>query len=92
MTHAEFSGAPAGTFKVLVKKEMQSPPTLPVPPKEADYDEFVKYNTHAATQPWIRYVEKKYGNADETPHSITVAKGKNQATFDVGEAIEEIVK
>ena len=92
MTHAKFPGAPAGAFKVLVTKEMQSPPTLPMPPKEADYGEFVAYNAHVSTQPWVRYVEKKYGNANETLHSITITKGKNTATFDVGEAIEEVMK
>jgi len=35
----------------------------------------------------MRYVKAEYGDLAKTPHSITITRGINEATFDVGEAI-----
>ncbi|MDR3182062.1 MAG: hypothetical protein LBT89_03930, partial [Planctomycetaceae bacterium] len=39
----------------------------------------------------VTLVDKQYHNASESPLEIVIAKGKNDFTFDVGEAVEEQV-
>ena len=92
-THADFAGAPAGTFKVIISKNEMEPSKL-VQPEDKMSDEwkewFGKWQEEKLAT--FRYVKPEYDNVNTTPHSITIAKGKNTATFDVGEAIKEEVK
>ena len=92
-THADFAGAPAGTFKVLISKNEMEPSKL-VQPKDKMSDEwkewFAKWQEEKLAT--FRYVKPEYDNVKTTPHSITITKGNNKGTFDVGEAIQEEVK
>ena len=93
-THADFSGAPEGTFKVLVSKTEMSPSQFPEPAKDASPEERVTWSNNISTEKRTKYtlVKPEFGDAKKTPHSITITKGKNEATFDVGEPIKEEIK
>jgi hypothetical protein len=93
-THAKFFGVPAGTFKVLVSKTGMTPSKYTPPPAEAPPEEIQEYTklTSIELRETIRYIEPKYNQVDTTPHSITITKGKNQQTFDVGAPVEIIGK
>ena len=93
-THAQFAGAPAGTFKVLVSKNVPAPSKYPMPAQDASPDEWSEWRgkVQLETCPLVRYVKPEYENANTTPHSITITKGKNTATFNVGEAIQEDIR
>jgi len=80
-TH-DFPGAPEGTFKVLVSKT-ELVTSMPEPDKDASYDEWQEYY---GSRKSIASVKPEYDNVRTSPHSITVVKGKNAETFDVGEA------
>ena len=90
-THADFAGAPAGTYKVLVSKTEMSPSQFTEPAQDAPQDEKTAYYNNISSEKRIKYtlVKPEFDDAKKTPLSITVAKGKNEATFDVGEAIKE---
>ena len=92
-THAKFAGAPEGTFKVLVSKLEQTPSQVPKPAKNAPDAEWVKWRelSGAEQRPLIRYVKPEYDDVKTSPHDITIAKGKNRQTFDVGEPVEIVV-
>jgi hypothetical protein len=89
-THAKFAGAPEGTFKVLVSKTEAAPSKYPTPADNAPTEDWTAWRSAIMSEqcPLIRYVKPEYDNANTTPHSMTIVKGKNKATFDVGEAVE----
>lgn len=92
-TNVDFKGAPAGEYVVMVSKTELSPGDAPdVAP--TDPVEFEKWHNIKLAEKRVRYnlVKPEFGDAKKTPHSITIAKGKNEATFDVGEAIQDVVK
>ena len=93
-THTGFAGAPAGTFKVLVSKMEMSPSQVPEITKDASPAERAEYANKISAEKRIRYtlVKREFDDVKATPHSITIAIGKNEATFDVGEAIKEEMK
>ena len=93
-THAKFSGAPAGTFKVLVSKTEASPSKYPVPADNAPVEEWTEYRGQISMEhrPLIQYVKPEYEDISSTPHSILITKGKNRQTFDVGEPVEIVVQ
>jgi len=94
MTHGKYSGAPAGPFKVLVSKTLPVPSKYPEPGPNGTSEEWTQWSdlTRSEYRPPVRYVKPEYADVSQTPHSITISKGKNSATFDVGEAIEEIIQ
>ena len=93
-THAKFSGAPAGTFKVCVSKIYDTPSQFTAPARDAPGAEWDAWrvNVENEKRPKYRHVKSEFDDVAKTPHSITVAKGRNSQTFDVGNAIEEIMK
>ncbi|MCL2305552.1 MAG: hypothetical protein FWC43_09435 [Planctomycetaceae bacterium] len=93
-THTGFAGAPAGTFKVLVSKTDMSPSQIPELAKDATPAERAAHADKVSTEKRVKYnfVKPEFDDAKQTPHTITIAKGKNEATFDVGEAIKEVIK
>lgn len=90
-TQAHFAGAPAGTFKVLVSKNVPAPSKYPTPAKDASTEEWTEWRGKIVSEtcPLIRHVKPEFDDAGQTPHSITISKGKNNAVFDVGEPIQE---
>jgi len=93
-SHAQFAGAPEGTFKVLVSKTEMEPSKYTQPAKDAPQAEWDEYlgATTTEVRRRIAYVEPQYDDVKAAPHSITIVKGKNKATFDVGEAVEIIAQ
>jgi len=83
--HGDFLGAPAGTFKVCVSKTSIA---LPDAPKPSDDDAAGLMEWNALPRTTFKLVEPEYENESQTPHSITVSKGKNRETFDVGKAVK----
>jgi len=92
-TGIDFKGAPAGEYFVLVSKTEMAPskfsPTSPEDPAEAAkwYNDSI--NEKRAI---YRLVKAEFDNTKTTTLSITIAKGKNNATFDVGEPVKEEIK
>jgi len=92
-THLEFKGAPAGDYVVLVTKTELSPSAWPIDPPKDPVEKEEWYNGKAAEKRInYRFIKPEFGDAKKTPHSITITKGKNEATFDVGEPIKEEIK
>jgi len=81
-TSGQYSGVPAGQYKVVVTKtEIEK---IGPPPK----DEY-------SSQPIINYhlVETQYGSRKTTPLEIEIVSGKNETkTFDIGKKIREKVE
>ena len=80
-THGEFNGAPAGKYKVCVRKFLMEGelPTLANPgaPPPVDYE----------------LVDQQYKQPNTTPLTIEIKAGSNSfEPFDLGEAIKERVK
>lgn len=89
-----FKGAPEGNYKVVVSA-----------PEEIDYGEdgappkddpaaLEAWNRKADPSSWKRYspVSTEYTNAASTPLTITIASGKNEQEFDLGETVREEVE
>jgi hypothetical protein len=93
-THAKYPGAPAGTFKVCVSKIEEEPTKLPPFNKDAPFEERMAWEEKYMNEKRQKYkfVKSEYNDVRKTPHSITVTKGKNRETFDVGEAVKILVK
>lgn len=89
-THGRFSGAPLGPYKVVVTKT--EPEDLP------EITEFRPDNEEGEKTPVRRrktiklytLLEKKYTNIVDTPLTITIEKGRNGQTFDVGKPVREV--
>lgn len=93
ITHTDFAGAPAGVFKVLISK-VEKAPSKYEQPKDIHSQEWKEWFGKSSNEvlPTFRYVKAEFGDITKTPNSITIEKGKNNATFDVGEPIKEEVK
>ncbi|MCL2304602.1 MAG: hypothetical protein FWC43_04595 [Planctomycetaceae bacterium] len=95
-TQGIYDGVPAGAYKVCVSKAESAPSKFPPPTESATaapaaWDEW-RRNVETEIVPRYSLVKPEYNDKTQTPHSITVTKGKNNATFDVGEAIKEEIK
>ena len=77
-----FAGAPAGTYKVTVRKTVVE-----------DIKQIVDSYGDTVDDNGVEYrtVEIKFSNAGTTPHEIEVSTGRGttQATFDVGKPIKQ---
>ena len=88
-THLEFRGAPVGDYVVRVSKTEITPSAWPIDPPQDSIEREKWYNCKAEEKrTTYRLVKAEFGD-QRTPHSITIDRGKNEATFDVGEAIKE---
>ena len=88
-THAQYAGAPAGTFKVCVSKRYDTPTQFPAPAQDAPYEEWAAWREKCESEerPSFQLVQPKYDDVTQTPHSITITKGTNRQTFDLGEPV-----
>ena len=79
-THANYAGAPAGTFKVLVSKTEMSPSQFTEPANNASPEERAEYANSISTEKRIKYklVKPEFDDVKTTPLSITITKGKNK--------------
>ncbi|MDR1959325.1 MAG: hypothetical protein LBQ54_09865 [Planctomycetaceae bacterium] len=76
-----FDGAPAGKYKVTVRKlVVEEGPTI----TNSDGEEVTAHGAE------YQAVERKYMDAKTTPHEIEITAGKktHEVTFDVGKAIK----
>ena len=92
-THADFKGAPAGDYIVRVSKIALSPSDLPAT-EPTDPVEYEKWYNARQLEKRIKYrlVKAEFDDMTKTPLAITIASGKNEAIFDVGEPIQEAIK
>ena len=80
-THGNYPGAPEGSYKVAVSKQIVG--------KKSRQPNVRSYVPSGGTA--YNCVDPQYGKADTTPLTIDV-KGKTSAAFEVGAAIHEPVK
>ena len=85
LTHAQFPGAPAGEYKIVVSKteSYQERPAQPKP--GGDGTEMIPGTPIQI----FGLVELQYIDIKTTPLTMTVKKGKNSKDIDVGKAIRE---
>ena len=92
-TQVDFKGAPVGEYVVRVTKTDISPSAFP---EKAPTDpvEYEKWYQGSSVEKRITYrlVKAEFDDMRRTPHFITIDKGKNEATFDVGEPIKEEIR
>ncbi len=86
-TDAQFPGAPAGDFKITVRKSTEPETTDEVAPTDpAERAEWEKKQAELANQ-MADTVDLKFGDMAQTPESITVGPGGAEKTVDVGEKV-----
>ena len=92
-TGIDFNGVPEGEYIVRVSKTELSPSELAeyAPKNPIEYDKWEKAK-RAEKRITYNLVKPEFNDAKMAPHSITITKGKNEATFDVGEPIKEEIK
>jgi len=96
-THNDFKGAPAGEYVVMVTKTERSHGSVPDEPPYSHKENPMEYEKwlqakNAEKRITYRLVKPEFNDANKTPHTITITKGKNEAAFDVGEPIKEEMK
>jgi len=87
----KYAGVPAGTFKVTVSKIYETPTQIQKPAETGTtFAEWEAWRAamDAEKRPRYKHVKEEFENVDQTPLSITITKGKNKETFDLGEAVE----
>lgn len=84
MTHGLHAGAPEGDFKVVVTKTESSNAGA-----NTKVDPDAPSAGQATSETLYNLVEKQYMDKDTTPITISVAKGKNVQTYDIGKAVRE---
>ena len=87
MTNGTYSGAAAGTYRIIVDKSETEPSKIG-PPPPADTPEHEAWSEKIANEDRVQFalVEAVYSSS-ETPHEIDVGKGANDKTIDVGKAV-----
>jgi len=90
LTQGQFRGVPAGTYKVTVQKvetvSLATPEQLAALEKaKAENPQW--YDPPNIRQEFWQLVEEKYMLVESTPLEITVSKGQNNETLDVGKAV-----
>jgi len=86
-TNAQYQGAAAGKYKIIIEKREFDPSKVgPHPP--IDSPEFAAWERKRDSEVLAEYdlVEAVY-STPQTPHEIDVRKGTNNLTIDVGKAI-----
>jgi len=84
-THSQFPGVPAGEYKVVVRKTETPDVAAPV----RDGEESGKNVPRVTSIVLYHLVDAKFAAPETTPISMTVKKGKNVQTFDVGKPVHE---
>jgi len=92
-TNGLYSGAPLGTYKVVIAKRVTEPHPNPElagaergTPEEARYDQL---NRERKT---FTYVEPQYSSIADTPLTIEVVAGQRTYSVDAGKRVQEIVR
>jgi len=86
-TDAQFPGAPAGEFKVTVRKTTEPETSDEIAPTDpAERAEWEKKQAELANQ-MADTVDLKFGDMAQTPETITVGPGGAEKTVDVGEKV-----
>ncbi len=89
-TQGQYNGAPEGDFTVVVRKtvrnESETRKNTPEPTDPAEAKEWIK--KVAEEEKEFDYVDLKYKKVDTSDLTITITSGKNEATFEVGPAVE----
>jgi uncharacterized lipoprotein YajG len=92
-TLGKFNGAPVGKYKITVIKTTTTPSEtskLPVPTDQQAQEEY--YAKIQKEEKHYNHVNLKYQLPTTTDLEIEIIAGKNEKTFDVGEAIKEEIK
>lgn len=91
VTHGQFFGAPEGTYKVVVSKTEAIPDGTPkeLPP---DVDPASIMTPSSGMVSIFTFVEKEYTDAETTPLTIEIKKGKNAETYECGKSIRELLR
>lgn len=85
-TDGQFSGAPAGEFKVTVRKTTEPESAGEAPTDPAERAEWEAKQAELANQ-MADTVDLKFGDMAQTPETITVGPGGVEKTVDVGEKV-----
>ena len=82
-THGQFDGVPEGQYKILVQKDMtELPEVTPNTPKSFDGTPILLGTVYSLVAP-------EFSDVKKTTLSIQISnKGKNEETFDVGNAVK----
>jgi len=84
-THAQFPGVPLGDYKMIISKTERFQSKEPEEVTVGD----VKMISQGSPIILYTLVDKQYANVETTPLTITVKKGKNNESFDLGKAVRE---
>ena len=86
-TNAQYNGAAAGKYRIIVEKTETEPSKLG-PPPPADTPEYEVWSGKNANENLAQFtlVETVYSSS-KAPHEIDVGKGSNDKTIDVGKAV-----
>lgn len=89
LTHGRFPGAPEGTYRVTVKKEEHDYHESPAQKAAREKAKAEGTFFESPNVPFDLYylVEEPYAEKETTPLTITIKRGKNLETFDVGEKV-----
>ena len=92
-TNGLYSGAPLGTFKVVVAKRLTEPHPNPelaaAPHGHPDAARYDRLNNERKT---FNYVATQYSSIAETPLSVEIVSGQRTYSIDVGERVREEVR
>ena len=89
MTHGQFSGAPLGTYKVVITKtEPENKGDIATARPDNESGEQVQVQQQKTLKLYT-LLEKQYTQLTTTPLTITIQKGKNNEKFDVGKPLRE---
>lgn len=84
-TNGRRLGAPQATYKVTIVKTVAAASKLGPPPPE-DTPAYRAWSEKSVSEvvPIYSVVDQKYSKVDQTPEIITIKKGKNNFSIDVG--------
>lgn len=89
-TNGRYKGAPEGKFKVIVHKTETDPSKLGPAPSEDDpaYGKWMEDSSKEVRNSYT-LIEKKFGDAKDTPLEVEIKKGGETPKLDVGKKVKE---
>lgn len=94
-TYGKFRGAPAGTYKVALRKTKETGPISrdDGPEGIAEYKQWeAEHAKELAQIKTVSCIEKAYTSAATTPLEITVDQGNTRFELNAGKSVEEEIK
>ncbi|MCL2348997.1 MAG: hypothetical protein FWC50_12160 [Planctomycetaceae bacterium] len=85
-TMAQYDGAPAGKYKIIVSKTETEGAAAPTESSDA-----AGARPAVSTQKMYNLIEKDYRFADTTPLTVEIKAGKNEETLEAGKAVRELI-